>query len=511
MSFSWKELQNGSDIRGVALPGVANETVNLTPEVAYQLGKSLVVWYARHFAPKKNKLLVSAGTDSRLSGTELKHSFCRGLMAAGANVLDFGLATTPSMFMSIVDVNTGCDAAVMITASHLPFNRNGFKFFTSKGGFEKEDITELLVIAEAGDFPAEQKHGSLQTINYIDQYAAFLISLIRNKVNNTAGFNTPLQGLKIIVDAGNGAGGFFATHVLLSLGADISGSQYLEPDGTFPHHAPNPEDESAMESIKQAVLKAKADLGIIFDTDVDRAAIVSKDGTGINRNRLIALLSAILLDEHPGSTIVTDSVTSEGLTRFIESHKGIHHRFKRGYKNVINEALRLNNEDKPCWLAIETSGHAALKENYFLDDGAFVVAKILIKVAQLHSNRMSVEKLIETLAEPYESKEFRIPVNDPDFSRYGEKVISELETYINTMGGWQRAVVNYEGLRVACDQLSGNGWFLLRQSLHDPVLPLNVESESSAGVTWMVKKLLQFFAGYINLDVSSLQNYIANL
>jgi phosphomannomutase len=511
VSFSWKELQNGSDIRGVALPGVANEVVNLTPEVAYRLGKSLVVWYARHFAPKKDKLIVSAGTDSRLSGTELNNSFCRGLMAAGANVLDFGLATTPSMFMSIVDENTRCDAAVMITASHLPFNRNGFKFFTPKGGFEKADITELLAIAEAGDFPVEQHHGFSRTINYLEQYAAFLVSLIRNKVNHTEGFDTPLKGLKIIVDAGNGAGGFFATRVLQKLGADISGSQYLEPDGKFPHHAPNPEDESAIESVKQAVLKAKANLGIIFDTDVDRAAIVSKDGNGINRNRLIALLSAILLEEHPGSTIVTDSVTSEGLTRFIENHKGTHHRFKRGYKNVINEANRLNNEGKPCWLAIETSGHAALKENYFLDDGAFVIAKILIKVAQLHRHGASVEKLIETLAEPSESREFRIPVNDPDYSGYGKKVISELEIYINRMGGWKRAAVNYEGLRVVCDPLSGNGWFMLRQSLHDPVLPLNVESEASSGVTWMVKKLLQFFAGYINLDVSSLQNYIANL
>ena len=511
MPFLWKDLQNGSDIRGIALPGVTDEAVNLNPDVAYRLGRSFVLWFTGHFPRKQPGLLISVGTDSRLSGPELKQAFCKGLMASSANVLDFGLATTPSMFMSIVDKNTRCDAAVMITASHLPANRNGFKFFTSGGGFEKDDITELLSIAEAGNFPVGRQQGSLQHVNYLEKYAAFLVSNIRKKVNHAETFNTPLKGLKIIVDAGNGTGGFFAAHVLQVLGADTTGSQYLEPDGNFPHHAPNPEDEQAMKSIQQSVLTTKADLGIIFDTDVDRAAIVSKNGNGINRNRLIALLSAIILEEHPRSTIVTDSVTSEGLTRFIESHNGIHHRFKRGYKNVINEALRLNKESKPCWLAIETSGHAALKENYFLDDGAFVIATILVKIAQLHRQGLAVEDLINTLAEPVESREFRIKINDESFSAYGKKVIDGLESYLGKINGWEKAKINYEGIRIACNPSSGNGWFLLRLSLHDPVLPLNVESDDPEGVPFIVKKLVKYLSNFEMLDITSIQKYVANL
>jgi phosphomannomutase len=510
MSCSWKDLQNGSDIRGIALPGVTNEPVNLSPEVAYRLGKSLAVWYARHFPQEDKKITVSVGTDSRLSGPILKQSFCKGLTDMGNNILDFGLATTPSMFMSVVDENTRCHAAVMITASHLPFNRNGFKFFSSQGGFEKADITELLSIAETEDFPAEQQQGSMRHMHYIEEYAAFLVSLIRSKVNHPEYFNMPLKGLKIIVDAGNGAGGFFASHVLQVLGADTTGSQYLDPDGNFPHHAPNPEDEEAMKAIEQKVLTTKADLGIIFDTDVDRAAIVDRNGKGINRNRLIALLSAIILEEHPGSSIVTDSVTSEGLTRFIEKLSGHHHRFKRGYRNVINEALRLNTEGKPCWLAIETSGHAAMKENYFLDDGAYVIARILIKLARLHHKGNTIEKLIENLAEPVESREFRIKINDEDFQSYGKKVIDGLQSLLDKTNGWEKAKINYEGIRIACNPSSGNGWFLLRLSLHDPVLPLNVESDDNEGVPFIVKRLVKYLSDFDKLDINSLKKYIIN-
>jgi phosphomannomutase len=136
--------------------------------------------------------------------------------------------------------------------------------------------------------------------------------------------------------------GLAQASVLEPLGAVTRGSQFLEPDGMFPNHIPNPEDKKAMESITKAVLEQKADLGIIFDTDVDRAAAVDSSGRELNRNRLIALMAAIVLAEHPGTTVVTDSVTSDGLTTFIEGKLGgKHHRFKRGYKNVIDEGIRL--------------------------------------------------------------------------------------------------------------------------------------------------------------------------
>lgn len=131
-------------------------------------------------------------------------------------------------------------------------------------------------------------------------------------------YEHPLKGFHIVVDAGNGAGGFYATDVLAPLGADISGSQFLEPDGMFPNHIPNPENAAAMESVCRATVRAKADLGVIFDTDVDRGGAVDSKGDELNRNRLVAIASAIALEGNEGGTIVTDSITSSGLKEYIE-------------------------------------------------------------------------------------------------------------------------------------------------------------------------------------------------
>ncbi|MBN2348851.1 MAG: phosphomannomutase/phosphoglucomutase, partial [Bacteroidales bacterium] len=491
-----------------ALPGVKNEEVNLTPDRIYKLACAFQKWLYKSRKDKTVPLLVSVGMDSRISGPELKQSFINGLVNSGCNVYDVGLASTPAMFMSTVMEHTECDGAVMLTASHLPFNRNGLKFFSKNGGLEKQDIAEILTYSENEDFLKTSHTGWKKSLDFISLYAEFIVNKIRTDVNHPEFFEKPLSGAKIIVDAGNGAGGFFATKILKPLGADISGSQFLEPDGNFPNHIPNPEDQKAMESVSKAVIRENAELGIIFDTDVDRAAIVDKDGTPINRNRLIALISSIVLEEHPGTYIVTDSITSTGLTEFIENRlQGKHHRFKRGYRNVINEAMRLNSTGKESWLAIETSGHAALKENYFLDDGAYLIAKILIKFAQLRlHNKGSLSGLISALKEPLESKEFRLHIHQKDFISYGNQIINKLGDYVQHIEGWKIVPDNYEGIRIFCDFKSGNGWLLLRMSLHDPVLPLNIESEEEDGVRKISMILYNFLKSYQDIDLSPLKS-----
>ena len=180
-----------------------------------------------------------------------------------------------------------------------------------KAFLEKADIKEILTTAAKENTAAGE--GTVVPCNLMELYTAHLRASICKEleISEKAG---PFKGMHIVVDAGNGAGGFFATDVLAPLGADISGSRFLEPDGMFPHHVPNPEDETAMAAVKEAVLTNHADLGLIFDTDVDRMSAVLSDGTEVNRNALIAMMAAILAPDYPGSTIITDSVTSDGLT-----------------------------------------------------------------------------------------------------------------------------------------------------------------------------------------------------
>ena len=310
----------------------------------------------------------------------------------------------------------------------------------------------------------------------------------------------------ILVDAGNGAGGFYAELVLKPLGADTTGSQFLDPDGNFPNHIPNPENAAAMESVSKAVVKNKADFGIIFDTDVDRAGAVAPDGEEINRNRLIALISAILLEEEPGAYIVTDSVTSDGLAQFIAAHGGVHHRFKRGYKNVINESKRLIKEEgKSSPLAIETSGHAALRENYFLDDGAYLVTRLIIALAKCAKEGKDLMSLIADLPEPKEAREARLTFEAGcDFKALGMGVIDDLKARVEDTPFLTPAKDNYEGMRINFDKQHGNGWALVRMSLHEPIMPINLESDEEGGCKKIAAWLVDFLKAYPFLDLSPL-------
>ena len=496
--MDYSKLQNGSDIRGVALEGIEGQHINLTESACRDIGRGFALWLVEKTG-KKDNLRVAVGRDSRLSGETLCGWICEAMIEQGIVVTNFGMASTPAMFMATITEGYEFDGTVMITASHLPFNRNGFKFFTRDGGLEKGDIKQILTFA-GSDATTGLPAGKLIDGEFMDTYA----KILADKIRAATGTEKPLEGFRIVVDAGNGAGGFYVDKVLKPLGANTEGSRYLDPDGSFPNHIPNPEDKTAMEAIIESVNLAKADLGIIFDTDVDRAGAVLADGSELNRNRIIAMLSAILLREHPGTTIVTDSITSTGLAKFIEEKGGVHHRFKRGYRNVINESIRLNNNGQDSQLAIETSGHGALKENYFLDDGAYLVTKLLIELARGKKEGYTLASLIDSLEEPAESVEFRMNILLDDFKAYGQQVIDELTAYAEKQEGWSLAPSNYEGVRVNLDENHGNGWFLLRLSLHDPLLPLNIESNCVGGAKKIATELATFIAGYDKLDADKL-------
>ena len=499
MDKFWSQFKSGTDIRGVASDGVEGQGVNLTNEVITDITKGFVKWLCDKTGKSSTELTVAVGRDSRISGPRIMEQVEKALMAGGVQVLNCGLASTPSMFMTTVDLK--CDGAVQITASHHPFNRNGLKFFTVDGGLESEDITALLENAENKSFVDNCTGGTTKTVDYMSQYCKHLRDMICKGVNSKS-YDKPLEGFKIVVDAGNGAGGFYADKVLAPLGADTTGSQFLEPDGMFPNHVPNPEDAVAMSFISRAVLDNKADLGVIFDTDVDRGGAVDHTGNEINRNRLVAVAAAIALENAKGGTIVTDSTTSAGLKAFIEEDlHGKHHRFKRGYKNVINEAIRLNKEGIDCPLAIETSGHAAMRENYFLDDGAYLCTKIIIKMAQLRSQGKDISDLTATLKEPVESREIRFKITDSDFRATGNRIIKELEEYAKAQQGWLLADDSREGVRVSFGENDGDGWFLLRLSVHDPIMPLNVESNKSGGIDIILDKLMAFLRNCSGLEV----------
>ncbi|MBQ7288166.1 MAG: phosphomannomutase/phosphoglucomutase [Clostridia bacterium] len=489
-----RALKSGTDIRGVAST-VSGRDITLTDAAVFRI----VCGFADYIKQQTNGALrVAVGHDCRISAERIKKQVIAALHSKGISAFDCGLSSTPAMFMTTVLADMS--AAVQITASHHPSDRNGLKFFLPSGGLNSTTLDTILDLAEQNAFvPAAEPVA--EPLAFMDTYCAHLRQIICRGLQKQEN-EQPLAGFHIVVDAGNGAGGFYAEKVLQPLGADTSGSVFLEPDGMFPNHIPNPENAAAMASISNAVKASRADFGVIFDTDVDRAACVDQTGSSINRNRLIALAAAIVLENEPGSTIVTDSVTSDGLKAFITALGGRHHRFKRGYKNVIDEAQRLCAEGENAPLAIETSGHAALKENYFLDDGAYLVTKIIIRLAALRAAGKTLDSLTDSLQTPAEEKEIRFAITEADFKGYGQKVLQALTQFAGQNPEWKIADDNYEGVRVS----TAEGFFLLRMSVHDPIMPFNVESNAPGGVDTMLRALLPFFSACDGLDLSPLSH-----
>ncbi|KAL3822184.1 hypothetical protein ACHAXA_008200 [Cyclostephanos tholiformis] len=576
---SLSSLKSGSDLRGTYAPsggtlanvchllggrggkaggmvgssGSTGPATMLTPFAAHCFGAAFARWLSLSASSSSSfsstikrddgieggrgmePIRICVGRDPRIHGERLVDSLARGAEGVGGIVVSYtGLATTPSMYEFVREGK--CDAAVMVTASHLPEEKNGMKFFVRNGGLSKDDIDELVKLAqdEARGWydlgilpPSSGNEGVLcnERVDFMPSYEDTLRRAIVREVGTPTISSTPmsserpLSGLKVVVNPGNGAGCFFAG-LLNDLGADVSGSIHLMPDGTFPitFGVPNPEKKEMVDETVRACARCDADLGIMFDTDADRAGfvlprVINEDGTKsmyepLNRNRLIALLGVIFGTSSPGCTIVTDSTTSEGLNKFLEGKLGLHHfRYLRGYANVIGKARELTESGLAnAEVAIETSGHCAMRENGFVDDGTYTAVKIIGLLARtVSSGDGSLLGLISDLEELPFDEEFRIMVTDGSLATTTsifERVTRSLMEKCDCVDEWSLDEENLEGVRV---RLSTGGFFMIRQSLHDPVMSMQVESISKEEAEEKVlMPMLELLSQHESLDYGAL-------
>ena len=456
----------------------------LTDDFAARLGYVFALWVSEKTGTPTDRLAIAVGCDSRPSGKRLVKAFSAGLTAADSDVYDCGITTTPAMQISMEISACSASAAAMVTASTSGAEMNGFKLFTPDGALSAEDMETLLARASTAKVPQRL----VKPFDLIGAYKARLTRQIREFMD--ASDDRPLQGLKVIVDASNGSAGFYAEY-LESLGADTTGSFNLEPTGVFGEGAHNPENAEALAELSRAVLENHADIGVMLDADGDRVAIVDERGKVMNRNRLIALIAAILLEDEKGLTFVTDSVTSSGLSRFISEWGGNHYRFRRGYKHVIEEAKRLTAEGINVPVAIETSGHAALAENFFIDDGLYLATKVICEAKWRKRDGLSLSSLIDELQEPVETLQVRLPIIQDDYRKAAGYVIEAVLSRTLTNPEWRLAPDNREGVRILFSLNGGvdNAWFMLRLSVHEPVLVINAESEIKGGLNHILEQL----------------------
>ena len=493
--------------------------VALAPESVYWIGAGFRSWLG-------SDKPVAVGRDPRLTSEAIAESFVEG-----SRGVDAGAATTPAMLETLLGDGAAC-GSVMVTASHLPPEYNGLKFFSKAlgRGLNKREVKEVMAAAEAAVEAGARPDTSYAAPNAKDAWraaagfggrkeaAGFMdpyVAKLRRTIIDVAGGGDakPLAGFKICVNAGNGAGGFFATEVLEPLGADVSSSVHLEPDGTFPAHPANPEDKAHVAATAEAVASSGADVGVMLDTDVDRCGLI--DGARsppepVHQNRLVALCAAVALERDAG-VIVTDPVTSGGMRDFIEARGGVHDRYKMGYRNVIDRAA--DTKPEPALLAIETSGHSAWKDNAFVDDGCYTAAKLLGRLARFRREEARpdaglLDVLGDGLAEPAESIKVKMKVASLAAVPAAEEALcGALRSAAGAVDAWAVEPVNHDGLRCSI----GNDWIIARASLHEPLVSVQLESDVPGGTAAICKTLLDFMGDCeaAGVDVAPLRDVAA--
>ncbi|MDP3131744.1 MAG: PDZ domain-containing protein [Burkholderiaceae bacterium] len=333
------------DIRGV-VPTALNE------DFAVALGKAFGT-----AARAAGETTVAVGRDGRLSGPALSQGLMQGLAAAGIQVIDVGMVTTPMLYYA---ANTLCRSGIQVTGSHNPKDYNGFKMVLAGRAIYGEDIQNLRRTIEEESW-ALLGGGGVRAVRVDEDYAARITSDVKLA-----------RPLKIVVDSGNGVAGASAPGIFRALGCEVV-ELFSEVDGNFPNHHPDPSKPENLRDLMAALATSGADLGLAFDGDGDRLGVITRQGNNIYPDRQLMLFAQDVLSRVPGGTILFDVKCTQRLGPAIEAAGGVAEMFKTGHSLI---KARMKEVDSP--LGGEMSGHIFFKERWFgFDDGTYAGARLL--------------------------------------------------------------------------------------------------------------------------------------
>ena len=436
------------DIRGIA-------DVDLDDEFATRLGAAYGSLIKRDGGAK-----VCVGRDPRVHSERLFDALQKGIRSSGIDVIEIGVVPTPMLYFSVY--HHDADGGVQITGSHNPGDYNGFKMMRGKRSLFGDQIITLRDMMLNDD--AEVGQGALIDAPIFEPYVDYVCENIE----------LGERQLNIVVDGGNGAGGPGAMAILERLGVKTTGL-FIEMDGTFPNHHPDPTVESNLIDLKRAVADTGADCGIAYDGDADRIGLIDERGDVIWGDRLLILLSREILKDHPGTPIVGEVKCSQTLFDDIEKHGGVPIMSAVGH-SIIKERMKKEGS----LLAGEMSGHIFFAHRWFgFDDAVYATLRVLEILSRTD------KKLSELLADvPKTCVTPEIRLDCPDDRKFGivdEAVAAFKETH---------EVCDIDGARVQFEK----GWGLIRASNTQPVLVLRAEAETEADLSEIRGKLESFVA-----------------
>jgi phosphomannomutase len=434
------------DVRGI----VPDE---LTPEVAYLIGRGLVAYLGVD--------QVVVGRDMRLSGPALAGGLIDGIRDQGADVVDLGLVSTDALYFAVGKF--GYRAGVMITASHNPPEYNGFKICREEARALSLDdgIGQIRDFVLSGDFPAPPggRRGDLVQRDVLDAYADHVLSLIDPAA---------IRPLKIAIDAGNGMAGALVPRVFGRLPCEVI-PLYFELDGTFPNHQADPSKPQNVKDLQQAVMRHSCDLGAAFDGDADRVFVVDERGQRIGGDMVTAMVAIAMLRQHPGAAICYNLICSRSVPETITRYGGRPVRTPVGH-SLIKKIMR----EEDAVFGGEHSGHFYFRDNWYADSGMIALLTILQLVSEAGQPLSDVLRPLDTR---FRSGEINLKVDDKPAA------IARVEATFRAQGA---EIDRLDGITVNFP----TWWFNVRASNTEPLLRVNVEADTPEELDRGTKEVL---------------------
>ncbi len=408
------------------------------------------------YAKQRGQSTVVTARDGRLSGPDLQDALNQGLIRAGIDVIDVGMVPTPVLYFAALTLGTG--SGVMVTGSHNPPDYNGFKMMIGGHTLYGDDITGLYDAIESDSLVVGE--GSISEADALIPYLKQITGDVQLK-----------KPLKIAVDCGNGVAGVCAEALFKQLGCDVV-PLYVEIDGTFPNHHPDPSKPKNLVDVITAVKTQHCDVGLAFDGDGDRVGVITEHGELIFADRLMMLLSEDVLSRNAGATIIYDVKCSRHLGPVIKRAGGEPLMWKTGHSLV-----KAKMKETGALLAGEMSGHIFFKERWLgFDDGLYTAARLL-EIFAKSDQRVSV--LFEAIPDDVSTPELNIKV--PDTEKFA--IVERVASIIQAEG---LPLSTIDGVRVDLE----SGWGLIRCSNTTPNLVLRFEAESTEALETIQSTML---------------------
>ncbi len=441
------------DIRGIV-------DKDLTDETVYLLGKGFGTYLKNN-----NYKTVTIGGDARLSSPRFKEQFSKGLVETGCEVFDVGILATPTLYFSIQDLKV--DAGVMITGSHNPPEYNGFKLNIGLTSIYGDEIQKVYEIIESNRFAKGE--GKITKIEgMIEKYKEYIVNNIKIA-----------RPVKVIVDAGNGAGGPILPDILRRLGCEVT-EMYCTMDGTFPNHHPDPTVIEYIRDLINNVKNSDAELGIGLDGDADRIGVVDENGNVLFGDQILTIFARDFLSKHPGEKVIGDVKCSKNFYDDIKKHGGIPVMYKTGH-SMIKQKMKEDN----IKLGGEMSGHIFFADRYFGYDDAIYASCRFIEIVS--KTDKPVSQFLADQPKLYNTPEIRIDC--PDDIKFD--VVAKIRDSFKKEG---YDVNDIDGMRVNFDE----GWALLRPSNTQPVLVLRFEATTQEKLKEYQDLINKYLEKYLN-------------